>query len=108
MANDLKIKSIGNAILILWVTRHTTVLLQITKPPVPLYANVGDFQNPGMATVSISPQRSIEGAYPYEVMDYADITDFLKGNATLPPNDGNETETSKQKQYSRKGQRMHG
>ena len=56
-----------------------------SKPPKPLYANVGDLQNPGMATVAISPQRSIEGAYPYEMMDYADITYFLTGNATLPP-----------------------
>ena len=31
------------------------------------------------------------------MMDYADITYFLKGNATLPPNDENETETSMQK-----------
>ncbi|XP_015772432.1 PREDICTED: uncharacterized protein LOC107350706 [Acropora digitifera] len=80
----------------------------ITKPPVPLYANAGDFQKPGIATVSISPQPlpAIKEAYPYERMDYADITYLPKGNATLPPNDrngdGNETETSKQKQGSRR------
>ena len=43
---------------------------------------MGDLQNPGMATVSISPQRSTEGAYPYEMMDYADITYFLKVHMT--------------------------
>ncbi|XP_067018977.1 uncharacterized protein [Acropora muricata] len=80
----------------------------ITKPPVPLYANAGYFQNPGIATVSISPQPlpAIKEAYPYERMDYADITYLPKGNATLPPDDGNgggnETETSKQKQGSRR------
>ena len=105
---DLKIKKIGNAILIPWAPGHKTVLLQITKPPVPLYANAGDFQNPDIATVSISPQPlpAIKEAYPYERMDYADITYLPKGNATLPPDDGNgggnETETSKQKQGSRR------
>lgn len=73
---------------------------------------MGDFQNLGMATVSISPQPlpAIKEAYPYERMDYADITFFPEGNATLPPNDGNgdgnETETSKQKQGSRKRLRV--
>ncbi|XP_029186734.2 uncharacterized protein LOC114954356 [Acropora millepora] len=68
----------------------------------------GYFQNPGIATVSISPQPlpAIKEAYPYERMDYADITYLPKGNATLPPDDGNgggnETETSKQKQGSRR------
>ncbi|XP_015772455.1 PREDICTED: uncharacterized protein LOC107350732 isoform X2 [Acropora digitifera] len=81
---------------------------KITKPPVPLYANAGDFQNPDISTVSISPQPlpAIKEAYPYERMDYADIIYFPKGNVTLPPDDGNgggnETETSKQKQGSRR------
>ena len=105
---DLEIKKIGNAILIPWAPGHTIVLLQITKPPVPLYANAGDFQNPDISTVSISPQPlpAIKEAYPYERMDYADITYLPKGNARLPPDDGNwggnKTETSKQKQGSRR------
>ena len=105
---DLEIKKIGNAILIPWAPGHTIVLLQITKPPVPLYANAGDFQNPGIATVSISPQPlpGIKEAYPYERMDHADITYLPKGNAKLPPDDdnggGNETETSKKKQGSKR------
>ena len=88
---DLKINKIANAILILWVTGHTTVLWQAKKPGELLYTDMGDFQNPGMPTVSISPQPlfAIKKADPYERTDYADITQFLEGNATLPPNHGN-------------------
>ena len=44
-----------------------------------------------MPTVSISPQPlpAIQKADPYERTHYDDITQFLKGNATLSPNDGN-------------------
>ena len=51
---------------------------------------MGDFQNPSMPAVSVSPQPlpAIKKADPYERTDYADITQFFKGNATLPPNDG--------------------
>jgi len=68
---------------------------------------MGDFRHPGMAAVSISAQAlsAIEEADRYERMDYADITNFLKGNSTLLPNggngDGNETEISQQRQGSR-------
>ena len=88
---DLKIKKIGNAILILLVTGHATVLLQEKKPGELLYSDMGDFQKPGMPTVSVSPQRlsAIKKADPCERTDYADIAQFLEGNATLPPNHGN-------------------
>ncbi|XP_067052060.1 uncharacterized protein [Acropora muricata] len=69
-----------------------------------LYADLGDFQNPAMPTVCISPQPlpAIKKADPYERTDYADITQFLKGNATLPPNDGNGDTEMKPKRPSKK------
>ncbi|XP_067030249.1 uncharacterized protein [Acropora muricata] len=73
------------------------------KPGELLYADLGDFQNPGMPTVSVSPQPlpAIKKADPYERTDYADITQFLKGNATLPPNDGNGDTEMKPKRPSK-------
>ncbi|XP_015747811.1 PREDICTED: uncharacterized protein LOC107327578 [Acropora digitifera] len=74
------------------------------KPGELLYADLGDFQNPSMPAVSISPQPlpAIRKADPYERTDYADITQFLKGNATLPPNDGNGDTEMKPKRPSKK------
>ena len=77
--------------------------LQEKKPGELLYADLGDFQNPSMPAVSISPQPlpAIKKADPYERTDYADITQFLKGNATLPPNDGNGDTEMKPKRPSK-------
>ncbi|XP_074634709.1 uncharacterized protein LOC141893220 isoform X2 [Acropora palmata] len=73
------------------------------KPGELLYADLGDFQNPSMPAVSISPQSlpAIKKADPYERTDYADITQFLKGNTTLPPNDGNGDTEMKPKRPSK-------
>ena len=78
--------------------------LQEKKPGELLYADLGDFQNPGMPTVCISPQPlpAIKKADPYERTDYADITQFLKGNATLPPHDGNGDTEMKPKRPSKR------
>ncbi|XP_067030280.1 uncharacterized protein [Acropora muricata] len=74
------------------------------KPGELLYADLGDFQNPGMPAVSISPQplRAIKKADPFERTDYTDITQFLKRNATLPPNVGNGDAEMKPKRPSKK------
>ena len=78
--------------------------LQARKPGELLYADLGDFQNPGMSPVSISPQPlpAIKIPEPYERTDYADITQFHKGNAKLPQNDGNEDTEMKPKRPSKK------
>ena len=57
-----------------------------------------------MAAVSISPQPlpAIKRPEAYERTDYADIAQFLKGNATLPQNDGNEDTEMKPKRPSKK------
>ena len=57
-----------------------------------------------MPTVSISPQPlpAIKKADPYERTDYADITQFLKGNTTSPPNDGSRDTEMKPKRPSKK------
>ena len=68
------------------------------KPKAPgevLYADLDDFkpvQAPSMPTVSTSPEplAPIKRPTPYEGTEYADITQFLKGNATLP--EGQSTE----------------
>ena len=77
---------------------------QEKKPGELLHADLGDFQNPSMPAVSISPQPlpAIKKADPYERTDYAVITQFLKGNAILPPNDGNEDTEMKPKCPSKK------
>ena len=77
-----------------WYFKHLAIQplsLQEKRPGELLYADLDDFQNRGMPTVSISPQPlpAIKKADPYERTNYADITQFLKGNATFPPNDGN-------------------
>ncbi|XP_067030284.1 uncharacterized protein [Acropora muricata] len=74
------------------------------KPGEVLYADLGDFQNPSMPAVSISPQPlpATKKANPYERTDYADITQFLKGNAILPPNDGNGDTEMKPKRSSKR------
>ena len=77
---------------------------QEKKPGELLDADLGDFQNPSMPAVSISPQPlpAIKKADPYERTDSAVITQFLKGNAILPPNDGNEDTEMKPKRPSKK------
>ena len=54
--------------------------------------------------MSISPQPlpAIKIPEPYERTDYADITQFHKGNAKLPQNDGNEDTEMKPKRLSKK------
>ena len=78
--------------------------LQEKKPGELLYADLGDFKNPGMPTVSTSqqPLPAIKKADPYERTDYADITQFLKGNATFPPSDGNGDTEMKPERPSKK------
>ena len=51
-----------------------------------VYADLGDFQKPQMPPVSTSPAAlpPVKKPPAYEGTHYADITDFLKGNATLP------------------------
>ena len=66
------------------------------KPKAPgevLYADLGDFQPvQPLPTVATSPEplAPIKRPTPYEGTEYADITQFLKGNATLP--EGQSTE----------------
>ena len=68
------------------------------KPKAPgevLYADLDDFkpvQAPSMPTVSTSPEplAPLKRPTPYQGTEYADITQFLKGNATLP--EGQSTE----------------
>ncbi|XP_068686469.1 hemicentin-2-like isoform X2 [Montipora foliosa] len=62
------------------------------KPGEVLYAELGDFQNPAMPQVSTSPETlpPLKRAPSYEKTQYADITAFLKGDATLPQKEGNE------------------
>ena len=78
--------------------------MQEKKPGELFYADLGDFQNAGMPTVAISqqPLSMIKKADPYERTNYADITQFLKGNATFPPNDGNGVTEMKPKRPSKK------
>ncbi|KAK2549888.1 Hemicentin-1, partial [Acropora cervicornis] len=69
-----------------------------------LYADLGDFQNRAMSTVSISPQPlpAIKKPEAYERTDYADIAQFLKGNTTSPQNDSNEDTEWKPERPSKK------
>ena len=66
------------------------------KPKAPgevLYADLGDFQPvQPLPTVSTSPEplAPIKRPTPYQGTEYADITQFLKGSATLP--EGQSTE----------------
>ena len=66
------------------------------KPKAPgevLYADLGDFQPvQPLPTVSTSPEPlgPLKRPTPYQGTEYADITQFLKGNATLP--EGQSTE----------------
>ena len=81
--------------------------LQKKRPGELFYADLGDLQNPGIPTVSISPQplSAIKRADPYERTDYAEITQFLQGNATFPPNDGNgDTEMNPERPGTKKSQ----
>ena len=57
-----------------------------------------------MSTVSISPQPlpAIKIPEAYERTDYADIAQFLKGNAALPQNDVTEDTEMKPKLPSKK------
>ena len=58
-----------------------------------LYADLGDFSGASqMPTVATSPKAQaqlppIKRPEPYEGTQYADITQFLKGDATLPIDD---------------------
>lgn len=69
-----------------------------------LYADLGDFQNRAMSTVSISPQPlpAIKKPEAYQRTDYADIAQFLKGNTTSPQNDSNEDTEWKPERPSKK------
>ena len=66
------------------------------KPKAPgevLYADLGDFQPvQPLPTVSTSPEplAPLKRPTPYQGTEYADITQFLKGNATL--SEGQSTE----------------
>ena len=58
-----------------------------------IYADLEDINGPRpMPTVSTSPQPQapIKRPEPYENTPYADITQFLKGDATLPQSDSNQ------------------
>ena len=77
---------------------------QKPKPGEVLYADLGDFhQMQELPKVSTSPQAlpPIKKPVPYAETQYADITQFLKGDATLPDSnnsqepDGSTKETSK-------------
>ena len=62
-------------------------LKQKPKPGEVLYADLGDFhQMQELPKVSTSPQPlpPIKKPAPYVETQYADITQFLKGDATLP------------------------
>lgn len=62
-------------------------LKQKPKPGEVLYADLGDFQQmQELPAVSTSPQAlpPIKKPAPYGETQYADITQFLKGDATLP------------------------
>jgi len=62
-------------------------LKQKPKPGEVLYADLGDLhQMQELPKVSTSPQAPppIKKPEPYAETQYADITQFLKGNATLP------------------------
>ena len=55
-----------------------------------LYADLGDFNGTSqMPAVATSPKAlpPIKKPDPYEGTQYADITQFLKGDATLPKNE---------------------
>ena len=66
--------------------------LQEKKPGEVLYAELGDFQNPAMPEVPTSPATlpPLKRPPSSEQTQYADITAFLKGDATLPQKEGNE------------------
>ena len=51
-----------------------------------VYADLGDFQRPQMPPVSTSPAAlpPVKKPAAYEGTQYADITEFLKGDAALP------------------------
>ena len=51
-----------------------------------LYADLGDFERPQMPPVSTSPETlpPVKKPPAYEATQYADVTEFLKGDATLP------------------------
>jgi len=58
-----------------------------------IYADLEDVNVPrAMPTVSTSPQPlpPIKRPEPYENTQYADVTQFLKGDATLPQSDSNQ------------------
>ena len=78
--------------------------MQAKIPGELLYADLGDFQNPGMSTVSVTaqPLPAIKKPEAYERTDYADIAQFLQGNSTLPQNDGNEETEMKPERPSKK------
>ena len=62
-------------------------LLQKAKPGEVLYADLGDFhQMQELPNVSTSPKAlpPIKKPAPYVETQYADITQFLKGDVTLP------------------------
>jgi len=62
-------------------------LLQKAKPGEVLYADLGDFhQMQELPNVSTSPNAlpPIKKPAPYVETQYADITQFLKGDVTLP------------------------
>ena len=64
-----------------------------------LYADLDDFSRPQMPPVSTSPEPlpPIKRPVAYQGTDYADITQFLKGDATLPES-GNSQNTELQPQ----------
>ena len=78
--------------------------MQAKIPGELLYADLGDFQNRAVSTVSISPQAlpAIKKPKAYERTDYADIAQFLKGNTTSPQNDGNEDTERKPERPSKR------
>ena len=80
--------------------------LQEKKPGEVTYAELGDFQKPAMPKVSTSPETlpPLKRAPSYEQTQYADITAFLKGDATLPQKEGNEGSEMQQQQSANQSQ----
>ncbi|KAL9964701.1 hypothetical protein ACROYT_G028377 [Oculina patagonica] len=74
------------------------------KPGEVLYADLGEFnQMREMPKVATSPEvlPPIKKPAPYVETQYADITQFLKGDATLPGNkDSQETATDTKEEAS--------
>ena len=70
----------------MWQVTQLDIVLFL-KPGEVVYADLGSFHssNP-MAVVATSPKPlpPIKQPTPYVGTEYADITQFLKGNATLP------------------------